>query len=161
MKKKKFFIVLAIIAIIGMIGLAVVVYIENTKKAAKYTPPMLNAPIEIPDTGIVKYKDITDFEKPAAVLFYVDWCTYCRRFMPVFGEISKTYKDKYTFSVVNCDYPENRKMVEDFHIMGFPTVYIIDKKYDYTTGINSFATSKKEFLTDELDKYYKLRSRIK
>ena len=159
--KKKFFIGVFIVALIGLIGLSVYVYKVKTQPRERYIPPQLNAPIEIPDTGTLKMNEITDFEKPVAVMFYVDWCTYCRRFMPIFGEVSKALKDKYTFAVINCDYPENIQYVEKFHIVAFPSVFIFDKKYDYSTPISSYATTKKQFMIDELNKYIKLRSRIK
>ena len=120
----------------------------------------LQAPIEIPETGIIKYSDDISDEKPMIVMFYVDWCTYCRRFMPVFGELAKKHSDKYNFVVVNCDYPENRKMVEDFHISGFPTLFIIDKKLDHSFTMNMAGTSDKSILKEEMDKYLKFRERV-
>lgn len=160
--KKTIFIVVFIIATIGLAFLGSYVY--NSMQPAKSTPVSasgLKAPIEIPDEGIVNFQEVTDTEKPILAMFYVDWCTYCRRFMPVFGEIAKDYKDKYTFAIINCDMPENYELAKEYHIAAFPTIYIVDNKYDYSTVINPYFTSDKELVKKELDKYFNLRSRIK
>lgn len=120
----------------------------------------LNAPIEIPATGIVKFQEIQDNGKPTLVLFYVDWCTYCKNFMPVFGELSEIYKDKFNFAVVNCDYPENQKLKEEFSIFSYPSLYIADKQLDFNFNINHSATTDNNIMQKELEKYYKLRERV-
>lgn len=37
---------------------------------------------------------INDQPQPAIVLFYVDWCSHCRRFHPVYSKIAKEYRCK-------------------------------------------------------------------
>lgn len=127
----------------------------------KYVPQEnLQAPIEIPDTGISKYSDDISDEKPMVVLFYVDWCGYCRRFMPIYGEVAKKYSKDFNFVVVNCDYPENKKMVESFYIRSFPTLFFMDKKLEYNVPMNLAVTTDKKIMTKELDEYLKFRERI-
>ena len=130
-------------------------------KPQKYEPQTnLNAPIEIPDSNIAKYSEDISDDKPMVAMFYVDWCTYCRRYMPIFGEISAKYKDKFNFVVVNCEYPENKSIVEKFHIMGFPTLFIIDKKLNHSFTMNMAATTDKKIMTKELDDYMSFRNKI-
>ncbi|MCR4881754.1 MAG: thioredoxin fold domain-containing protein [bacterium] len=66
--------------------------------------------------------------KPVAVLFYADWCGFCKRFAPTFAELSqdKDLKKKYTFVYVNSDDPNNRAYMQQYHITGFPTLYLVN-----------------------------------
>ena len=115
------------------------------------------APIEIPDSSILTIQEVKDKRKPTIAFFYVDWCGYCKRFMPIYGEVAKEYKNKFNFAVVHCEKPENETLVKDFEIRGFPTLFIIDKKVNYNFPLSGSVTKDKEALEKELDKYLKLR----
>lgn len=157
--KKKFFIGLFIFAAIGLFAFAHIVLKDNTE-SCEVGQKNLPAPIEIPETGILQLPDALKTDKPVFTMFYVDWCTYCRKFMPIFSALSVLYKDKYTFAVVNCDNPENKELVEKYHIGGFPTLYIIDEKLDFEMTINPAAIVDKNVMDRELLKYLKLRERV-
>ncbi|MCQ2957589.1 MAG: protein disulfide isomerase family protein [Candidatus Gastranaerophilales bacterium] len=66
--------------------------------------------------------------KPVAVLFFADWCGFCKRFSPTFAELSKDkdLKKKYTFVWVNSEDPENRKYMQQYQVTGFPTLYLVN-----------------------------------
>ncbi len=115
------------------------------------------APIEIPDPSIVTIQDVKDRRKPTIAFFYVDWCGYCKRFMPIYGEVAKEYKNKFNFAVIHCEKPENENIVKEFEIRGFPTLFIIDKRVNYNFPLSGSVTRDKEALEKELDKYLKLR----
>ena len=68
--------------------------------------------------------------KPVAVLFYADWCGFCKRFAPTFAELAKDkdLKKKYTFVYVNSDDPESRKYMQQYKVTGFPTLYLVNPK---------------------------------
>lgn len=68
--------------------------------------------------------------KPVAVLFYADWCGFCKRFAPTFADLAKDkdLKKKYTFVYVNSEESENRKYMQQYKITGFPTLYLINPK---------------------------------
>lgn len=155
--KKKFFISLFIVAVIGF-GIFIHLFFNHKQSYEPQTN--IQAPIEIPEETVVKGFDISKSKKPVVVMFYVDWCGYCRRFMPIYGEISKELNKKFTFSVVNCDYPENKELVEKYHINHFPTLYINDKDLDFEYEINSIATQDNESFKSELEKHLKLRSKL-
>ena len=137
-------------------------YIAYVKLSApKYeVQENISAPIEIPATGISKYSDDISDERPMVAMFYVDWCAYCRRYMPIFGEIAKKYNKDFNFVVVNCDYPENAKIVDEFHVMGFPALFVVDKKLNHKFSMNMAATTEKKFMTKELDDYIKFREQF-
>ena len=66
--------------------------------------------------------------KPVAVLFYADWCGFCKRFAPTFAELSKDkdLKKKYNFVYVNSDDPNNRAYMQQYQVTGFPTLYLVN-----------------------------------
>ena len=66
--------------------------------------------------------------KPVAVLFYADWCGFCKRFAPTFAELSKdkVLKKKYNFVYVNSEDPNNRAYMQQYQVTGFPTLYLVN-----------------------------------
>lgn len=82
------------------------------------------------------YKKLPSFEenlkkdKPVIVFFYTDWCGYCQRFQPIFDKVIKNdkIKEKFNFSAVNCEDQKNSKLMEEFQVGGFPTVYLVGKQ---------------------------------
>ena len=155
--KKKFFIGLFIVAAIGLFIFAHLALKNNEPKQEQTTQQNLRAPIEIPEGNIIPFEEAQKSEKPMIVMFYVDWCTYCRRFMPIFAQYSKELSDNFTFTIVNCDLPQHHKMVEEFYIIGFPTLYIVDKKLDFQYQLNHVVTVDKDVMIKELNRYSKLR----
>ena len=156
--KKKIFITLFILAAIGLLIFLCVLFKKNT---TSYTPQQnLEAPIEIPDTGIISIQEAEKIDKPVVALFYVDWCGYCRNFMPVFGEFANKYKNDYSFAAINCDNPQYKNLVEEFHIMGFPSLFIIDNKINHKFSLNMASAAEKSVMKEELDNYLKVRENI-
>lgn len=156
--KKKFFIGLFIFASIGLFIFAHIVLKNNSMQ---YTPQQnLSAPIEIPDKNIITYEEAKSIDKPIVMMFYVDWCTYCRKFMPVFGEMARRYKDTYSFTVINCDNPDNTELLKVFHISGFPTLFLVDKKINHKFTLNMAGTVQPNILKEELDDYLDFRKNI-
>lgn len=161
-------VVIGIFAVIGVLSILTMVgaFFLLKKAEQEYnkevkTQTNLKAPIEIPSEGVVKYADVKDIEKPMLVMFYVDWCGYCRRYMPIFGELAKEYADKYTFALVNCDDPENKSFYKEMGVMGFPTLFVIDKKYDFHFSVNMAGTQDVEIMRSELNRYLNFRAKIK
>lgn len=155
--KKKFFIGLFIAAAIGLFVFAYVVLKSNDS----YTPQTnLQAPIEIPDAAILTMEEASHIEKPIVAMFYVDWCGYCRKFMPVFGKFANKYKNDYSFVVINCDNYENSKLIDDFHIVGFPSLFIIDNQINHRFSMHVAAVSDEKIMKEELDNYLTVRKNI-
>ena len=66
-------------------------------------------------------------KKPIVVFFYTDWCGFCQRFAPTFDKVTKdrAIKKNYAVAYVNCEKEENHKLMEEYGVQGFPTVYVI------------------------------------
>ncbi len=156
--KKKLFISLFTIAVFGLLLFG---YSILKNDMPEYEPQQnLSAPIEIPNNRVLSYEEAKKSEKPMLIMFYVDWCSYCRRYMPTFGEFANKYKDKYSFVTINCDNPEYKNMVKEFNILGFPTVFIVDKKFDLKFSVQMASMHYKSVMEEELDNYLKSREKM-
>lgn len=147
--KKKIFIAIGIIAICiasAVVTLAVNNNMENSKK-------------KVPsDYHVgVPYEEALQDEKPIIGLFYVDWCGYCLKFMPKYATLSKVYKNKFNFVMLNAEAPENEALVKDVGLTGFPTMYIIDKKYDNRVLLNNALYMDLSRIRKEFDRYLSIR----
>ena len=105
-----------------------------------------------------KYEDALNSDKPMVALFYVDWCGYCMKFMPKYKIINDIYKNNFNFVMLNAEEPANRNLVDDVKLTGFPTVYIIDPKYDNRVLINGALYQDLMKFRVELDRYLRIRA---
>lgn len=105
----------------------------------------------------IEYKQALKGDKPVLALFYADWCHYCVKFMPVYQALSEKYKDDLNFAKVNVEDPKYEKIVTEVGITGFPTVYIIDPKYDNKVLLSNAVLGKVETVGKELDRYVRIR----
>ncbi len=120
----------------------------------------MNAPKHPSEYKIgISYDEAIKSDKPMLAVFYVDWCGYCLRFMPKFRILNTLYKNKYNFVMINVESDKNtRALAEDVGIAGFPTVYILDPKYDNRVLMsNSYYHNLKKFRV-ELDRYLRIRA---
>lgn len=120
----------------------------------------MNAPKHPSEYKIgISYDEAVKSDKPMLAVFYVDWCGYCLRFMPKFRILNTLYKNKYNFVMINVEGDQNTKaLAEDVGIAGFPTVYILDPKYDNRVLLsNSYYHNLKKFRV-ELDRYLRIRA---
>ena len=105
----------------------------------------------------ITYEEALISDKPMVALFYVDWCGFCMKFMPKYKILNDIYKDKLNFVMLNAEDSDNAKLVEDVTLMGFPTVYILDPKYDNRVLINGAIYQDMKKLRIELDRYVRIR----
>lgn len=108
----------------------------------------------------IKYEEAVKSDKPMLALFYVDWCGYCLKFMPKYKTISGIYKGQYNVVMLNAEAPENKELVEDVALSGFPTLYIIDPKYDNRVLLNNGIYQDLKKLRVELDRYLRIRGML-
>lgn len=142
-----------------LIGLGILLLICGISFAGVALAGM-NAPKHPSDYHIgIKYDAAIKSDKPALMVFYVDWCGYCLRFMPKFKILSTIYKDKFNFVMLNVEETkENTKLAESFGIGGFPTVYIIDPKYDNRVLMPNVIYQDLSKFRVELDRYLRIRA---
>ena len=126
---------------------------------AGITYAQMNAPKHPSDYHIgITYNEALKSEKPMLIVFYADWCGYCLRFMPKFNILSKLYGNKFNFVMLNVEgSPENIKLTNKTGIAGYPTVYILDPKYDNKILISNTVYQDLGKFRTELDRYLRIR----
>jgi thiol-disulfide isomerase/thioredoxin len=62
------------------------------------------------DQGLT-YEQAAKEGKPILALFYVDWCAYCKRFVPKYDKVRTLNKFNFNFVMINVEDPENQLMV--------------------------------------------------
>ena len=103
------------------------------------------------------YAEAIKDQKPVLALFYADWCGYCLKFMPKQSILNMMYKDKYNFVMVNVDDKENKPLIAENQISGYPTVYILDNKYDNKIHLSNGVYGDLKLFRAELDRYIRIR----
>ena len=105
----------------------------------------------------IKYEDAIKTDKPMLALFYVDWCGYCLKFMPKYKTISSIYKKDYNVVMLNSENPRYKDLVADVTLSGYPTLYIIDPKYNNRVHLSNSIYMDLKKLRVELDRYLRIR----
>lgn len=161
----------AIVAVILFVLLAGVIagfeYYNFKKVKAEAAEKFEERAIPVSETGEPlkpsEYKIGIEFnkamkgKKPILALFYADWCHYCIKFMPVYQELSEKYKDSIEFSKVNVEDPKYEDIVKNIGITGFPTVYILDPKYDNKVLLSNSILGSTDGVSKELDRFLRIR----
>jgi thiol-disulfide isomerase/thioredoxin len=75
-----------------------------------------------------------NLKNPSLILFYANWCGYCKSFMPIWNEFkTQINTKKYNIVEIESQNPfTNRIQV----LQGYPTLYYIhnDKLIEYNEG---------------------------
>lgn len=150
MKKK---IIVGILLIFTIALTSVVAYAVNAGIMSQKATPS-DYKIGIP------YDKAINENKPIVALFYADWCGYCLRFMPRYKTLESLYKTKYNFVMINIEDPKMLAVVKDADLTGYPTVYIIDPKYDNKLLLNNAIYLDLAKFRKELDRYLKIRTKL-
>lgn len=128
--------------------------------AGAFAVSVMNAPKHPSDyhIGISLSEAYTQTEKPVVALFYADWCGYCLKFMPKFKTYDKLYGDKFNFVMIDVEGDkQNQKLSNDVGLTGYPTVYILDFKYDNRVLLSSSYYHDIAKFRAELDRYLRIR----
>lgn len=105
----------------------------------------------------ITYDEAVKSDRPMIALFYVDWCGYCMRFMPKYKTLEKIYKDQYNLVMINAENPDMKNLVEDAAITGYPTMYILDPKYNNKIHLTNGIYGDLKKLRVEFDRYLRIR----
>lgn len=144
--KKKIIIILSILVVVVLTSIGTYAYgtMNQKHKPSDYK------------IGI-KYEDALKTDKPMLALFYVDWCGYCLKFMPKYKTISSIYKKDYNVVMLNSENPRYKDLVADVTLSGYPTLYIIDPKYNNRVHLSNSIYMDLKKLRVELDRYLRIR----
>jgi thiol-disulfide isomerase/thioredoxin len=166
-KKNIAIIVISLLVVLGAVAGGATLYLQHQDKMLKEKARQeylnLSADLGGAPKKPSEYKVGIDYDKaikdnkPIITLFYADWCRYCIRFMPIYQALSEKYKDDVNFSKVNVEDKKYEKLVKDIGITGFPTVFIIDPKYDNRVLLSNAILSTTDSVSVEIDRFLKIR----
>ncbi len=106
------------------IGLKIGVFDPNSPISKQ---PIIQRTISKSFAKKLTYAKAKESKKPMIVLFYADWCKFCKMLAPNFAKTikKKEFKENFVAAYVNCDDPANAELVAQYEIHGFPTVYYV------------------------------------
>lgn len=81
--------------------------------------------------------------------------------MPRLDKVRNINKRDVNVVLINAEAPENEAYVKEYKISAFPTVYIIDPKYNNRVHIDGAFLESVEVLNTELQRYLNFRKLIK
>jgi thiol-disulfide isomerase/thioredoxin len=84
----------------------------------------------------LSYEDAMTRTKPFVMLIYVDWCGYCKRFLPVYKAVYPNYSSKFNFVMINGDDEKYKWIQKRVKLTGYPSVYIVDRQRNRTVTIS-------------------------
>lgn len=144
---------------ITIIALSVLLFVAISVTTCLAVLPKKNMLPSDYDLGVT-LEQVKDQDKPILAVFYVDWCTYCKRFMPRLDKVRNINKDNFNVILFNVESPVNEKIVNEYKIGSFPTVYIMDPKYDNRVHIDNAFLESVESLNIEVQRYLNFRKLI-
>ena len=64
-------------------------------------------------------------EKAEFIMFYVDWCGYCKQTKPVFQDfMDKNKRDNVTIKMMNAE-AEGESLAKQYKVEGYPTIILV------------------------------------
>lgn len=99
--------------------------------------------------------------KPIAVNFYVDWCTYCKKFAPILDDLRKEYEPDLTFVMINAEERKNIQLVKDFMIGGFPSFYLYEPEYKLKVFISQGIYANPKQMRQEIDTFLNVSKKLR
>ncbi len=104
---------------------------------------------EIEEDELVE--EVLNSDKPVLLVFWADWCSFCRELIPIIDDLADKYTDEIRFLTISADY--NKKAATNFQIKAIPSaIYFKNGQL-----INSFAGKRtkeeiEEFLKTGIDR---------
>lgn len=88
-------------------------------------------------------------EKNLLVMFYTNWCSFCKKLKPQYSMAATEVKNKHVIAAMDMEKPENNQVRKRFNITGFPTLLFFENgqpKYTFEgdntkDGIISFLSN--------------------
>lgn len=168
-KAIKFLIANTIISAITLIVALIILFSHSLKLPANDAPApapkMAKAPkgVLIPSQAYRKFDDynktIAEKDKMAAVVFYADWCGFCRKSVPIFLDLAKDkdLKKMYNFTFVNGDTPDGSMIMRQYGANAYPSLFVVNPNDDTKHQIENeiiFGINTEKSLADEMKKFF-------
>ena len=74
-----------------------------------------------------KYNNNNNNTTPALVLFYADWCHYCKSMMEDWDKLASEKSNDKSVNIVKLESKDSGDMMKKYGVTGFPTIYYCPK----------------------------------
>ena len=128
------------------------------KEAASNSYPSVDMNDEIVSNLSQISRLVNEYQKAIDIVKYK--IVFLSKKSKYFETINSIYKDKFSVVMLNVEDPQYKEIVDDVALTGFPTLYIIDKKYDNRVLLNNAIYLDLKRLRGELDRYLNIRERL-
>jgi thioredoxin 1 len=88
----------------------------------------------ISETPQFKTRVLEQDTTPAVVLFYANWCPYCRRFLSVYESLAQQYAGSIRFFAVEVDQAPDLETRNQIGLI--PTVLLFDQSIEVKRWVN-------------------------
>ena len=93
------------------------------------------------------------------VLFYTNWCGACKRALPTIRAAKDKWSDTFNFVSINAEEEQYKSIAkEQYRLRCYPTVYIVDPKYDNRVHLEVSYVFQLPILEGELTRYQRIRT---
>ena len=99
--------------------------------------------------NMTKLKELLESSENVIIVAHTEWCGYCKKFSPIFEEVSKEHGKQYVFAKVDAQKTED--FAKDYKIEGFPTILFI--KSGKEVGREMGYMSKEQFIPNANQKW--------
>lgn len=130
---------------------------ENVQKISNQ--PVAVKTVSQYDFG-VDYDTAITMDKPVVLMFYTNWCSACKRAVPLVKAQQKKYGEDFVFTSLNAEDTKYSAIIKDYRLRCFPTLYIIDPKYNNRVHIEVSYLFNATALSTELDRYLSIRKKL-
>ena len=69
-------------------------------------------------------------KKPAVILFYAEWCGYCKEMFPLFRELQTKYQEEVNFFYIDIDSEKGKELAKQYRTKqnGVPDTQFYNKE---------------------------------
>ncbi len=75
--------------------------------------------------NMTKMEEVVKKSPHVIIDFYADWCGPCKRFGPIFEEVSREYDASYAFIKLNIDGASAKAVADQYHVRSIPTIVFL------------------------------------
>lgn len=98
------------------------------------------------ETSLTSLNNLLALKSNVLIIFHADWCGHCKKFLPIFEEISKNDQLSKAFSFIKVTCNANSDICQSFNISKYPTLKVFLNGVEYSSEPSREKAELEEFL---------------